>query len=305
MSIWDVMDQLTAAEVRMLPLSDVRTLPSLQPRNGRLVPFKDCGRVEQRSAEHSTALGLVLDCSRDAQLEPILVADISDDSSPSVATALYVVDGHHRLAAYQAAKREAIPARVLQMSLATAVLVSKPINCTGRSLEMHREQRLDAAWQYLAAVTKRGASALPDGESTRTVARSFGIGHNTVARMLAELSGVDLKDFPPGTRDAGTDWPCWRYVRQPKSPWQTSLELLPDDEKVQRVAMKLARSIVDLMDKSCPLSRARALEILAHEEIEVSGSIEAVDFLAKAVRPHGTCVELVLSQWDSSILQSI
>lgn len=305
MNVWEVVDQLRAAEVLMVPLSDVRTLPSLQPRNRRLVPIKDCARVEQRSSEHSTALGLVLDCSRDAQLEPILLADIPGDGEIDVIAGLYVVDGHHRLDAYQAAKRDVIPARVLQMSLTTAVLVSKPINCTGRSLEMHREQRLDAAWQYLAAVTEGGRSALPVGESTRTVARCFGIGHNTVARMLTELKSLDLKDFPLGTRDVGTGWPCWRYVRQPKSPWQTSLELLPEEQKVQRLAMKLARSIVDLMDKSCPLSRARALEILAHEEIEVSDPVGAVDFLAQAVRPHGTCVELVLSQWDSVIGPSI
>lgn len=299
MNIWETLDKLRTAEVCMLPLSDVKTDTCLQPRNSRLVPYKDKGRVEHRSSDHSTMLGLVLDCAQDAQLEPIWVADIPCSLKPDRAGGLYVVDGHHRLTAYKTAKREAIPARVLPMDFATAVLLSKPVNCTGRALDMHREQRLEAVWQYLAAATERGAKSLPDGESVRVIGRAFGVGHSSVARMQAQLRRVNLDDYPVKTCDPGTGWPHWRYVRQPKSIWQTPSELLPDMERVEREAGRLARIIVDLMDKSSYEARARALEILANEEIEVSDPVDAVNFLADVVRPHGTHVEYVLSHWDS------
>jgi|GEM_PF-882087 len=298
MNVWESLEQLRSAEVRMLSLTELKTHTTLQPRNSRLVPIKDAGRVEQRSADHKVMLGFVLDCSQDVQLEPIWVADIQCSDKSDVVGGFYVVDGHHRRDAYIKAKRVAIPARVCSMDIGTAVLVSKSVNCTGRSLEMHREQRLDAAWQFIAAVTEQGTKPLPKGESTRTVARNFGIGHSTAGRMLAELGNVGLENFPTMMRDPGTGWPRWRYVRQSKSPWQTPIGLLSDKEQVQREAEKLARIIVDMVEKSSYEARARALEILANEEIEGHDSVEAVNFLADMLRPHGTHLEYVLPHWD-------
>src|SRR6185312_6206370 len=132
-----------------------------------VVPYADKARTEASSEDHTGTMLLALRASKEVQLEPVLLAEIDGG--------LLVVDGHHRLSAYQRAQRETIPARVTPMGRRMAVMVSKLVNCEGRALAMHREQRAEAAWQYLAEVTRRGALGLPVGESLRTVWKQFGI----------------------------------------------------------------------------------------------------------------------------------
>lgn len=296
MNAWATLEAMQTTKVRTVALSDVKTHKHLQPRCDRLVPYKDTGRTKLLSEDHCQVLCSALDVSQEVELEPIWLADIPDTPEKNVGTGLYVVDGHHRLGAYGKAKRKTIPARILPMDFATAVIVSKPVNCNGCKLVMHREQRLDATWQYLAAVMERGARPLlPNGESLRTVAGKFGIGHNTVSRMLVELRKVRLEEYPPVARDPGTDWPRWKFVRTPKSVWQTPLELLPDEARTLRNAESLARSIASLMENSDPVERALALRMLAAEEVSSPDPAEAVNFLAEMARPYGTCVEYVLS----------
>ncbi len=126
-----------------------------------MVPLKAQRGVERRSEEHVGTLRLILEAALSMELDPVLVAEVDG--------VLFVVDGHHRLKAYKRAKRGTIPARVYRMDRLSAVLVSKLVNCADRALEMHSEQRLDAAWQYLASVTRGGAHGLPNGESCKTV----------------------------------------------------------------------------------------------------------------------------------------
>lgn len=294
-----ILDAMQAAEVRDVAVSEVKTHPHLQPRSERLIPYKDAGRAKLLSDDHSQVLCAVLDISQEVELEPIWLADIPATAGRSIEAGIYVVDGHHRLSAYLRAGRKTIPARVLPMNFVSAVIVSKPVNCNGCKLLMHREQRLDAAWQYLASVMDRGTRPLlPNGESLRSIAGQFGIGHQTVSRMLAMLRRVSLGEYPPDARDPGTDWPRWKYVRTPKSIWQTPVEMLPDDARTVRNAESLARAIADLMENSSPEERALALRMLAAEEVSSADSTETVNFLADAARPYGTYVEYVLSHWD-------
>lgn len=299
MTLWVMLEAMQTAEVCTVALQDVKTHTHLQPRCERLVPYKDTGQTKQRSEDHCQVLCSALDVSQEVELEPIWLANIPDTPEKDIGAGLYVVDGHHRLSAYSKAKRKTIPARILSMDFAAAVIVSKPVNCNGCKLVMHREQRFDATWQYLAAIMERGAKPLlPNGESLRTIAGKFGIGHNTVSRMLKELRKVQLEDYPPATRDPGTDWPRWKYVRIPKSIWQTPLEVLPDEARTLRNAESLARTIASLMENSDPEERALALRMLAAEEVSSPDPTGAVNFLADMARPYGTYVEYVLSHWN-------
>lgn len=257
MTIQQALERLKAAEVRQLPIASLQTDDALQPREGRMVPFRDQARVDRRSEEHTGIMRLVLEGAYTNQLEPVLVAEIEG--------ALFVIDGHHRLKAYRRALRETIPARVYPMDRQRAVLVSKLVNCDARALEMHREQRLDAAWQYLAAVTRRGATGMPEGESCRTVAGRFGISPPTVSRMVRKLPQTAPQDFSPDALDPGTGWPRWRYVREAGAGWQMK-ETMDAEQITQHNAEKLARKVAALFDKADPEEVRRAKWMLNFEE---------------------------------------
>ena len=300
--LWATLKALQATEPQMVAVADVKVHPALQPRADRLVPYKDMFRVEERSREQRHALVLALGSHDEMNLEPILLARISNEDSDLPSPGLYVVDGHHRLAAYRELNRNQIPCRIYPMDFPLAVLASKPVNCSGRALEMHREQRIDAAWQYVSAVTDRGnVRKLPPGESTRTVSRRFGVGHNTVARMLTQLREIDPEDYSSETLDQGTQWPRWRYVRRSKSNFPEP----STEERTRRQAEKLARKIVEMMSNSTHESRAMALALLAYEVSEVPDRDEAVAFLSDMARPYGTDPEFALSQWDKGVAELI
>lgn len=272
------LEQFRRNPQQLLLISDVRLADALQPRVARIVPIRDKGRIEQGRDQHVATLKLALEASEQTQLEPVWIADIGH--SEPVASGLYLVDGHHRLAAYRQARRDVIPASILPMDWRTAVTVSKLVNCTGRSLALHKEQCRDAAWQYLAILTHRGTKELPRGESLRSVAGRFGISKNTVSSMLNYLPRVVPTEFHSLAIDPGTGLPRWRYVREANSPWQTSLPS-SEQQQLDRNAEKVARSIVKLVDGSSPAVRARALEMLANDEVDAADQLASVELLAR------------------------
>jgi len=256
-TIQQALERLKAAEVRRLPVSSLKTDEAMQPRHGRLVPFREQMRTERRSEGHIGSMRLALEAAQTVQLEPVLVAEIDGG--------LLVVDGHHRLKAYQLAKRETIPARMLPMVRRMAVLVSKLVNNDARALEMHDEQKRDAAWQYLAEVTHRGTQKLPAGESIRTVAGRFGIAKDTVQRMLRMLPRVNQKKYE-GQLDPGTGWPRWRVVRRGPDGWTQDAEEMDMEQVTQHRAEMLAKKIGALIDSDTPEVVRRALEMLKIED---------------------------------------
>ena len=257
MHVDQALQRLQATEAQHLPLQTLKTDDTFQPREARMVPFKDQARVERRSEEHIGTMRLALEAAVSIQLEPVLVAEVDG--------VLFVVDGHHRLNAYKRAKRETIPARVYPMDQQRAVLVSKLVNCTDRALEMHSEQKLDAAWQYLAAVTRQGTHGLPKGESCKTVAGRFGIGHGSVHRMLKKMPKVNPRDWQSDALDTGTGFPRWRKVREAGSDWQQDLSEMDMDQITQHEAEQLAKKIGALMEKATPEAWRRAVEMLGAE----------------------------------------
>lgn len=256
--------RLRAAEPQLLRVSTLQAQEALQPREMRMVPFRDQGRVEARSEEHIGHMRLALEAGQGVELEAVLVADVDG--------ARLVVDGHHRLSAYRRAHRSIIPCRVQAMTMSQAVILSKLVNCSDRALEMHAEQRRDAAWQYLAAITNRGAMELPSGESLRTVAGLFGIGKDTVRSMLRQLPKVDPKGWSETAFDPGTGFPRWRYVREGKGGWHDMRAEIDMEQMTQHQAKKLAKKLATLMDKTTPEVVRRALQMLEIEAVMEAGS---------------------------------
>jgi ParB-like chromosome segregation protein Spo0J len=281
MDVERTLQRLQAAEVQQLPLKALNTDEALQPRESRLVPFREQTKVERRSEEHAGTLRFVLEAASSTQLEPVLVANIDG--------CLYVVDGHHRLRAYQGAQRETMPARVLPMSRRQAVLVSKLVNCAERALEMHVEQRRDAAWQYIAAVAHRGTSGqparLPKGESLRTIRGRFGISKDTVTKMLRKLPKVKPTDFNPEALDPGTGFPRWRYIREAGAGWQNMKEKMTVEQLTEHEADRLAKKIGALLDKATPEAMTLALEKLAKEAKLAVRNADTLAYLADIADP--------------------
>jgi ParB-like chromosome segregation protein Spo0J len=257
MDVERTLQRFQAAEVRQMPFASLKTDDAFQPREARMVPLKEHARVERRSEEHIGTMRLALEAAHSIELEPVLVAEVEG--------VLYVVDGHHRLKAYRRAQRETIPARVLPMTRTGAVLVSKLVNCAERALEMHPEQKRDAAWQYLAAVTHRGAVGLPEGESLRAIAGRFGIGKDTVRTMLRKLPDVNPRDWQGDALDSGTGWPRWKDIREWPRHGHDQVEMTME-QLVQREAEKGVKKMGALRDSMRPeafrlMWRMMALEI--------------------------------------------
>lgn len=194
--------------------------------------------MEAASEDHVAVMRGRLAASDSVDLEPVLVARIEGR--------LVLVDGHHRLKAYRAERRETIPARVVRATRGQAVMASKLANLDGAKLPMHSEQRRDAAWQYLALVTHRGTLGLPTGESLRTVGATFGIAHNTVRAMLERLPQVDPSLFGEEACDPGTGWPRWKFLRE--STWKGGLDAMPSEQKLRWQAERMAAKLARVMD---------------------------------------------------------
>jgi ParB-like nuclease domain len=155
-----------------LSLADIHECPPLfQPRGDSL------NYAPGRSAEHVAELARGL--RRDGALEPVTVV--------SFGPRWYLVDGHHRLAAYRQAKwRKLIPAHAETGDARGEgrVLWAVDLSTLGNrnpQLPMNPRDRADAAWRRLvAAEGQRGAGA--------DTVRSVGVSQRTVATMKGALA---------------------------------------------------------------------------------------------------------------------
>jgi ParB-like chromosome segregation protein Spo0J len=295
--IIEALKQLESAEAQMLSLSQLSTDAVFQPRIERIVPIRDQARVEKGSAAQIDSLRLKLESSQQEELDPIWAIEIAGSGRDKMPDGLYIVDGHHRLAAYKLAKRAAIPVCICSTDFRTAVLVSKLVNCKDRALEMHAEQKRDAAWQYLAAMTLQGAIELPKGQSQRTIAGRFGVTKNTVGRMLQRMKDVDVRDYSDVALDPGTGYPRWRWVREHNSPWKHALAAIDGEAKTQRKAEKLARTVVALREDYSHEECMLAFEMLKAEDEHAAHQTGegVVDLFAQIVKPQGLDIDYLLS----------
>lgn len=262
------LEQILAVPAQHIPLAQVRTHAAFQPRIEQLISAREVGCNYRIRAGHVDSLLLKLKGSNPYDLEPILLGLIND-SAALAGPGLYVLDGHHRLAAYRRAQRHEIPARVLDVNYIAALLISKIANCSHRSLKMHEEERREAAWQTLAISTEGGKKALPKDLSTRKIAGLFDISKNTAQRMIKRLGEVKLEDYPDGVLAPETRWPRWQAIRESRSTWEAHLSRLSPEARSDLEARCLIGKICDLVNKASPATRYRATELLNFDDFYI------------------------------------
>ena len=213
----------------MAPLSKLKIDVALQPRAETTVKARDRYSLKEASDTHIRMMQGYLALTPEAQLEPLLVAEVDGK--------LYIADGHHRSHAYRREKRPQVPCRVQAMTMRQAVLLSKLVNLDGVKLPMHIEQQKEALWQYLAVTTEKGSLSLRHGDTLRSLERRFGPNYMTASRMLKRLPEVDPTEYQEAALDPGTQFPLWRFVRQSSGYSGT-----PDDPegKARKCADKVA-----------------------------------------------------------------
>jgi len=245
-------------EPQQVPIGTIGTDDTYQARNVTLAPYDERGRLEIESAKHIADLTAKLEDGRD--LDPLLVARIDG--------ALWLIDGHHRLAAYKKAAREHIPARIRECSKGRAVLISKAVNCDGVKLPMHREQRKEGAWQLLAIITERGNQELPKGYSLRGIARHFGIAADTISRMKRRMYTVNQTQFTDEACDPGTGWPQWIHVRG--NAIRDNFKEIPINKMEEHKAQRLAIRLGEMLEKHGEERFIKALRLLTEDSIAES-----------------------------------
>lgn len=248
---------LREQEPQEVRVADVRTHPKYQPRDPATVRPGDRSRLETSSDEHIARLRGHLAAGEGQQLDPLLVAEVEGEG--------FVIDGHHRLRAYQLAKREHVKVRILKLSENDAVMLAKLVNLDGTKLPLHAEQAREAAWQYLALATMRGRLPRPVGMSCRSVAARFGLksGHDTVNRMIRKLPEVNLEHYGEAACDPGTGWPRWSAVKG--NAFRDAFGDTPLDIREQQQAEKLASAFLGKLDKASLSVRRRVAEVIRRD----------------------------------------
>lgn len=263
---YEDLETLLAIEARNISLSDLFVRAEFQPRSIELIPHRHWHGVKSRSSDHVDSLLRKLQSRADYQLDPILVAYI-DDELCLLSSGLYVIDGHHRIAAYSQAGRSDIPCRVQSMSYRDALMLSRLANCNHRAMKMHEEQRLDAAWQWMVLASNYGTRPLPKSASLRNVATMFDIDKNTVQRMKKRLSEVNPDNYDSAKKAPETGWPRWKYIRLHRDAWVNHLAKIPQEERIEQEARVFLGKAIGLFQKTPAEVRAHARLLLETDEM--------------------------------------
>lgn len=229
-----------AVPAELAELSSLKTDDVLQPRDPRATRRAEAGHEQRETERQIQDLTRVLSTDPSEELEALLVA--------KAGSALYVVDGHHRFAAYENAERRMVPVRVRAMTKRRAVQLSRLVNLDGRNLSLTRGQKYEALWQHLIDVTQGGQRTLKaSGTSQRELQAGFGIGSKTtVGNMLDRIPlANELRkgnSVPKDDLDKATRWPTWRFVKFHLHPLESDGLTAEQrhDEQVLKMAAKLA-----------------------------------------------------------------
>ena len=234
-----------AVPAELVELSNLKTDDALQPRDPRATRRVDAGHEERETERQIQDLTRVLKADPSEQLEALLVA--------KAGRALYVVDGHHRLAAYENAERHKIPVRVRAMSKRRAIQLSRLVNLDGRKLSLTPGQKYEVLWQHLIDATQGGQRTLKAaGTSQRELQAAFGIGSKTTIGNMQQripLAGELRKgnSVPSDDRDKGTGWPTWRYIKLHLHPLES--DGLTADERHDKDVLKMAAKLATWIDR--------------------------------------------------------
>lgn len=266
----------TLAEWRALKpehvtLGSIRTDKGLQPRAPELAKFSEQSRIKDGSAKRIAGMAAELRGNAMLELEPILAG--------RVGKRMLVVDGHHRLLAYRRAGRPTIPARVRDADMQLAAQIAGLANTDFIKPALAKGQDAEAAWQHVTHVMK-GRKTLPKGASLRKIGERFGVAHGTVDSMVKRARQVDPNDYSEAAKDPATGWPRWKYVRG--NACAHHYDDLPADERTEREAAKLARSLALHLGKYPPEVKQRAFSML-RVEAEMEAEADALAALPAGV----------------------
>jgi hypothetical protein len=185
----ETMDQKTTAEPQQLLLKEIATDPD--KFQWRVSQFN---KVE--SAEHIRTLTRALRGS-DVPFEPLLVFQMDGR--------FYVIDGHHRVAAYRKARwKKPIPVRVFVGTLEQARLAALEGNIRDK-LRMSGPEKREAAWRLVkedklskADIVKRGIVSEGTVSTMRRVLKSLtevGMNPNELSWIEARRMGVERENL--------------------------------------------------------------------------------------------------------------
>lgn len=250
----NVLTRWRQTEPHRVPLGRLKTDSAYQPRNPRLVPYKDSARWKADADAHIARLAAHLAYG---ELDPLLVADIDGK--------LMIVDGHHRLLAHRRAGKCDALAHIMRLTTDEARMVSKLVNCDPGKLKMHDEQRRECAWQYLAYVTTQGRTGLPACASRRRLAQRFGVGREAIRGMLKRLPEVNLAEYGEAACDPGTGFPNWKHVKG--NAIRDRFADVDDDMRTQRQDERRAAKLAAIIDKDGSEAFLRSLRLLEHEAL--------------------------------------
>ncbi len=235
-----------------LPIANIDTEDHLQARSTVALPIRRRTAAEKASENHVRTLSRTLGGGLEVHLEPIWVAQVNDR--------LLVVDGHHRLHAYHAARRTTIPGRVRLMTMAQAVVQARRVNLRDRRLPLEPEQLTEVVWQELGRLSNRGTLPKELLPSCRKLAAEFGVSKSSAARMLSMLETIDLSQFPGSALDPWSQWPHWKYMHQmPDDP-------LSVDQKRARRILKAQRAVLKAIEPLAPDEAAEVYEGLIADD---------------------------------------
>ena len=194
------------------------------------------------------------------QLMSDLVRHIEGDDPPraldpivvtAIGSKFFVIDGHHRLAAYHATRwKRPVPVRHFNGTLKEAEATALSLNVKNK-LPMTRDARSEAAWRMMVAGAKDAAWKRTHKEIMKRSLAS----RSTVKRMAFALRTL-------GDEALGMSWADVR-----KRSFQQEMEAMDDHDKKDWKEEK-ARELADYLVKGQSLTKdpeitARALEMVS------------------------------------------
>ncbi|MCK1678519.1 ParB/RepB/Spo0J family partition protein [Bradyrhizobium sp. 147] len=178
------------------------------------------GRNQIPSDDHILELAHAI--QRGEQMPPIIVFPLGQDA--------YVMDGHHRLAAYDMARwAKPIPAKVFTGSLREAERAALRINSKNK-LPFQRDDRTAAAWRLVRQKDP--------GDTIKSIMADAGVSHGTVNNMRDVLKKLEAAGYSPEEIRASS----WNRARQVANG---SPENQEHEDWIEAEAQKLVDAILN------------------------------------------------------------
>jgi hypothetical protein len=245
----------TTTQPSHLAHEDIKQEPDLfQPR------YDSIAYSPGRSETHIAELAKI--ARRGQELDPVTVAAFGDE--------WFLIDGHHRLAAYQEAGwTKPIPVNALQSELRGEERITWAVEMTfadnaKNRLNMNTADKVDGAWRAISRKTE---------QSKAHAKRTFGVSDGTVAAMRRVRDDLEEAGRPAEA------FPSWRMAK-------SELRRLKEDDGEPRdfdqmwdmQKRHIARRLKPVMEMNLsPESLAEALEAYSPGIVQLMAETQGTD----------------------------